>query len=265
MGTTTCHHPEVSPPSALLALTELPRTFADLTALSWAAGPLMALAPRGEGHPVLVLPGFLTTDASTTVLRGFLRHLGHDVRAWSLGRNVGPRAIGADGEKLIAKVREIHAETGQTVSLVGWSLGGVMARLAAQYAPEAVRQVITLGSPFAGSPRATNVWRLYEAVSGQSVDDGTNSKMLHDCGRGLGVPATAIYSRKDGIVAWEICREGEAERCENIEVHGAHCGLGMNAAALYAIADRLALAEGEWIPFQPTGIKAWMYPQAGRG
>lgn len=265
MATTTYDRQDVRPPSALLALTELPRTFADLTALSWAAAPLMALAPRGDGHPVLVMPGFLTTDASTVILRGFLKHLGYDVRAWSLGRNVGPKAIGVNGEKLIAKVREIHAETGQTVSVVGWSLGGVMARLAAQYAPEAVRQVITLGSPFAGSPKATNVWRLYEAVSGHSVDDDMNSKMLDDCACGLKVPSTAIYSRNDGIVAWQICRGGEAEQAENIEVHGAHCGLGVNPAALYAIADRLALADGEWTPFKPSGIKALMYPHAGRG
>ena len=139
-------------PSALLALTELPRALVELGALPWAV-PLLATAPRGDGHPVLVLPGFVTSDRSTTILRGFLNGQGYDAHAWELGRNLGPKAIGHQGEKLIARILEVHQATGKKVSLVGWSLGGVMARLVAKRIPHAVRQVITLGSPFSGSPR----------------------------------------------------------------------------------------------------------------
>ena len=122
---------EIKPPSALLALTELPRAIAEWGSLAVSMGALIATAPRGDGHPVLVLPGFMTSDTSTRVLRRFLRTLGYDAHTWNLGRNLGPKAIGAQGEKLIERLAEVHEATGQKVSLVGWSLGGVMARLLA--------------------------------------------------------------------------------------------------------------------------------------
>ena len=157
------------PPSAFLALTELPRALAELGSLPLAA-PMLASVPRGDGHPVLVLPGFVASDASTAILRRYLKRIGYDAHEWQLGRNLGPRAIGAEGEKLVERLRAVHELTGKKVSLVGWSLGGIMARLVARRAPEAVRQIITLGSPIAGSPKSTNVWRLYELLAGQSVD-----------------------------------------------------------------------------------------------
>lgn len=251
------------PPSAFLALTELPRALAEWGSLSVAAGPLLATAPRGDGHPVLVLPGFMTSDASTAVLRRYLKRLGYEACTWDLGRNLGPRAIGREGEKLVAKLREIHERTGQKVSLVGWSLGGVMARLVARQAPDAVRQVITLGSPFAGSPRATNVWRLYEALTGQKIDDPHTQGQLKESATPPPVPSTAIYSREDGVVAWQNCREPECGTTDNIEVHGSHCGLGVNPAVLYAVADRLAQPEDHWAPFKREGLKSWIYPHAG--
>ena len=134
----------IRPPSPLLALTELPRALAELGTLPLASGWL-ATAPRGDGHPVLVLPGFIASDTSTAILRRYLKRMGYDAHAWELGRNLGPKAIGREGEKLVARLRAIHELTGQKVSLVGWSLGGVMARLVARRAPEAVRQVISLG------------------------------------------------------------------------------------------------------------------------
>lgn len=250
------------PPSALLALTELPRALAELGSLPIAA-PLLATAPRGDGHPVLVLPGFTTTDASTTVLRRYLRRLGYDAYRWDLGRNLGPKAIGREGEKLLARLKEVHAETGRKVSLVGWSLGGVMARIVARQAPEMVRQVISLGSPFTGSPRSTNVWRAYELFTGQLVDDNQTRAQLAEGATPPPVPATAIWSREDGIVAWQNCIEPLGAFSDNIEVHGSHCGLGVNPAVLYAVADRLALPEDGWRPFQRGGLRALFYPSAG--
>ena len=217
----------VRPPSALLALTELPRALAELTALPFAAAAL-ASAPRGDGHPVLVLPGFIAGDASTVVLRRYLKWLGYDAHAWELGRNLGPKAIGAEGEKLVARLRAIHEATGRKVSLVGWSLGGVMARVVARRAPDAVRQVVTLGSPFAGSPKATNVWRAYELLTGHHVEGHSAKSQLAEAASPTPVPSTAIYSRKDGVVAWRICVEQTGPEADNIEVHGSHCGLGVN-------------------------------------
>ena len=251
---------EIKPPSALLALTELPRAIAEWGSLAWSAGALMASAPRGDGHPVLVLPGFMTSDSSTRVLRRFLRMLGYDAHTWNLGRNLGTRAIGQQGEKLIERLREIHEQTGQKVSLVGWSLGGVMARLLARKAPDAVRQVITLGSPFAGSPKSTNVWRLYELMSGSRIDDPNHRAHLAEVAARPSVPCTAIYSKDDGVVAWQTCREDEGATSENIEVHGSHCGLGVNPSVLYAVADRLAQKDGAWGRFERKAGTGWIYP-----
>ncbi|MBN8806630.1 MAG: alpha/beta hydrolase [Sphingomonas sp.] len=252
----------VKAPSAFLALTELPRALMELGSLPFAA-PLLATLPQGDGHPVIVLPGFVTSDRSTGILRAFLKRHGYQAHTWNLGRNLGPRAIGREGEKLLARVQAVYEATGQKVSLVGWSLGGVMARLVAKRMPDAIRQVITLGSPFSGSPKATNVWRAYEFLTGQKVDDDHTRGQLHEVSAPPPVPSTAIYSRGDGVVAWQNCCEEIGPMSDNIEVYGSHCGLGVNAAVLYAIADRLAQAEDAWQPFDRSGLRAWVYPSAG--
>ncbi len=254
--------PAIKPPSALLALTELHRAVVELTTLPVAA-PILRLAPRGDGHPVLVMPGFTASDASTGILRRYLKGLGYDVHAWELGRNLGPKAIGRDGEKLVARLQAIHETTGQKVSVIGWSLGGVMARQLSRLAPDAVRQVVTLGSPFTGDPRATNVLRLYELVSGQKLADADTQRQLAESREAPPVPSTAIFTKGDGIVAWQNCLEPASATTDNIEVYGSHCGLGVNAAVLFAVADRLALAEDGWKPFDRSGWKSAFYPSSG--
>lgn len=252
----------IKAPSALLALTELPRAIAEWGSLAVSMGTLLATAPRGDGHPVLVLPGFMTSDTSTRVLRRFLKSLGYDAHTWNLGRNLGPRAIGAQGEKLVERLREVHEATGQKVSLVGWSLGGVMARLLSRRAPDAIRQVITLGSPFNGSPKSSNVWRLYELMSGSKVDGVHTQDMIAEIAAPPLVPFSAIYSKADGVVAWETCQDAPTATSESIEVHGSHIGLGVNPSVLYAVADRLAQKPGEWRRFDARRVKyGWMYPR----
>jgi pimeloyl-ACP methyl ester carboxylesterase len=254
----------VSPPSAWLAATELPRAIAEAGLFTAMLPQLLACAPRGDGHPVLVIPGFLAGDKSTAPLRRGLRHLGYEVRGWGLGRNVGPRSAGSDGGKLTQRIAELHEQTGRTVSLVGWSLGGVLARITAAKEPAGVRQVITLGSPFAGSPRATNAWRLYEKVSGAPLGSAGQDALMRTARRSLAVPSTAIFSRADGICAWEICRGASSALSENIEVHGSHCGLGANPSVFLAIADRLAQRETSWAPFEPQALTGWMFPSGSR-
>jgi len=252
----------VPPPSRVLALTELPRAIGEFAALPLAA-PLLWASKRGDGHPVLVIPGFVTSDISTTVLRRFLKSHGYDAHAWELGRNLGPRAIGMQGEKLIARLEAIHAATGKKISIVGWSLGGILARQLARRRPDLVRQVISLGSPFTGDPRATNVWKAYEFLTGQRLKDPDTQAQLRESHEVPPVPATAIYSKADGIVAWQNCLEPEADTTDNIEVPGSHCGLGVNGLVLYAVADRLAQAEDDWKPFNRTGFRALLYPASG--
>lgn len=254
--------PRIEPPSKMLAVTELGRAVLEFGTLPLAA-PLLLAAPRGDGHPVLVLPGFITTDLSTTVLRRFLTQLGYDAHAWELGRNLGPKAIGWSGEKLVARLEDIHAKTGKKVSLVGWSLGGILARQLSRRRPDLVRQVISLGSPFAGDPRATNVWKAYELLTGQRLKDPDTRAQLEESELAPPVPATAIFSKGDGVVAWQNCLEPEGATTDNIEVNGSHCGLGVNAAVLYAVADRLALREGEWKPFERKGLRTLVYPSSG--
>ena len=147
----------------------MPRAFAGLPPLIAARKRLLAM-PRGDGRPVLLLPGLVNSDRSTIVLRRYLNALGYRAEGWGLGLNLGSRTIGADGKLLFERIRKFHAETGQRVTLIGISLGGIMARLAAHRVTDAVREVITISSPYAGHPRATNVWRVFELVSGEKVD-----------------------------------------------------------------------------------------------
>lgn len=223
--------------------------------------PLLSLAPRGDGHPVLVLPGLVTSDVSTRPLRSFLKRHGYAVSGWGQGRNFGPRPGVQDG--MLALLRELNETHGRKVSIIGWSLGGVYARQLAKMDPDRVRSVITLGSPFGGKPRATNAWRIYEMVSGKSAadQDQTFGGALADPPP---VPTTAIFSRTDGICAWQVCVEKPSAKAENIEVQGSHCGLGHNPAVVYAVADRLAQAEGEWRPFQRSGWRSLVYADPNR-
>lgn len=247
------------PPSRALMLLEgraIPEFGAFLGAL-----PLLSLAPRGDGHPVMVLPGLVTSDISTRPLRAFLRRQGYAVCGWGLGRNFGPRPGIQEG--MLTLLRELSETHGRKVSLVGWSLGGVYARQLAKMDPDRVRSVITLGSPFGGKPTATNAWRIYEMVSGKRAGD-VDANFGGALADPPPVPTTAIFSRTDGICAWQICVEQVSPTTENIEVQGSHCGLGHNPAVVYAVADRLAQAEGEWRPFHRSGWRALVYPDPNR-
>jgi pimeloyl-ACP methyl ester carboxylesterase len=243
------------PPSRWLLMME-GRAFHELAAFL-AARPLLSLAPRGDGHPVLVMPGLVASDVSTRPLRGFLRDHGYAAHGWNLGRNRGYYA-GLE-QQILDRVSDLRRRYRRKVSLVGWSLGGIFARQIAKLVPGDVRTVITLGSPFAGNPKASNAWRLYELVSGHRVDDA-RIPFAHSLAEPPPVPTTAIYSRSDGICAWQCCVEKRSATTESIEVHGSHCGLGHNPAAVFAVADRLAQPEGEWRPFGRAGWRQFFYP-----
>lgn len=254
-------HAAPKPPSRLLFALEL-RTFPELGGFVASLPFLAATAPRGDGHPVLVLPGLVTSDRSTVALRSFLKSKNYAVTGWELGRNYGP--LPGVERKMLDKVREMSDRHGRKVSLVGWSLGGIYARQLAKMLPDEVRTVVTLGSPFNGDPRSTNAWRLYEFTSGHKVDD-RERHMGGAISEPPPVPTTAIYSRTDGICAWQACIEREGPLAENIEVEASHCGLGHHPAAVYAIADRLAQPEGAWKPFARGGLRSLFFPDPSRG
>src|SRR5882724_3605783 len=250
--------PQVSgrlrPPGLSLLLAEVRGIFEFNASLM--LSPLLMGAPRGDGHPVLTLPGFLASDLSMAPMRRYLKELGYDTYAWNMGRNFG--GVASKRGALRELLQRIHETTGRKISVVGWSLGGIYARDLALQMPDLVRSVITLGSPFTSDVRATNGTRLYEALSGEGIDD--NPEIQKAIAGDLPVPATSIYSRTDGIVNWHTCHLNPSERAENIEVYlASHVGLGVNPAALWAVANRLAQAEGEFKQFDRSGPFAIAY------
>ena len=255
-------HGAVKAPSLLLALTEFPRALMEAGSLPLAA-PFLLQAPKGDGHPVLLLPGFMAGEVSMKPLFSYLKKLGYDPYQWELGRNLGPRAVGLDGEKMVDRLEAIHAKTGRKVSIIGWSLGGSFARQLSRRRPDLVRQVMSLGSPLTGTPKATNAWRAYQYVTKQKVDDPKLQEQVREGHSPPPVPATAIFSKNDGIVAWQTSREPASNTTDNIEVRGSHCGLGANPAVWWAIADRLAQSEDGWKPFERSGARSLVYPSSG--
>jgi pimeloyl-ACP methyl ester carboxylesterase len=235
--------------AAVLAATEPLRTLAGAGAL--AAGlPLLRAAPRGEPHPVLVLPGLMASDVSTGLLRSWIRWLGYPVVGWALGRNRGPTQEVV--HELPVLVDRLAREHGASVSIVGWSLGGIYARRLARRAPRQVRQVISLGSPFAlagrpvdGSPGG----RVFSQYSPLHATDRSSSPG-GSLARPLPVPSTAVYSRWDGVVDWRACRQRPGPRSENVAVRSSHLGMGHDPAVLWVVADRLALPGDAWSPFR---------------
>ncbi len=243
------------PPSLLLSAIELHRAAAEFATLP-AALPLLRQSPKGDGHPVLVLPGFTASDISTTPLRRYLTSMGYDAHAWELGRNLGLK--GDLEERMYRRVAEIHMETGRSISVIGWSLGGIYAREIARRIPRAVRQVITLGSPFASAGNGSYAVYVYDAVTGERTTQ-RRAALFETIADPPPVPSTAIYTKTDGVAAWKTCLEAESPTTDNIEVPGSHCGLGVNPLVLYVIADRLALPEGAWVPFDRTGTRRLFY------
>ena len=246
----------IAPPARGLLVLE-GRALLELAALI-PAYPLLRRAPRGDGHPVLVLPGLMASDFSTRALRSFLRARGYRVHGWKLGRNLGPTPERAAG--MVARLEELHAQHGRQVSLIGWSLGGIYARELGRRFPSLVRQVITLASPFRDVD-ATNVPRFLRAAATRRPLPGQEA-MRAQLSTPLPVPSTAIYSRSDAIVAWQSCREDEGPLSENIEVASSHLGIGHHPVVLLTIADRLAQPEGAWRPFAPP--PGWRWPLAPR-
>lgn len=242
-----------APPWALFFL-EGPRSVQEATA-TLAAAPLLAGLPRAQGDPVLVLPGLLTGDAQTSTLRWWLSRAGNDAHTWDLGLNIGPVSRVAEG--LDRRLLALADSTGRPVSLVGWSLGGLYARALARRYPGVVRQVVTLGTPFRQSDdRQTRATRLYRALGRWHVAE-SDLVVFEDSGEPVPVPATAVYSRTDGIARWHTCLDVVSPTAENVRVRASHFGLPVNASVVYAVADRLAQPEGSWAPFVPP---AWLRP-----
>lgn len=253
-------HAHVGSPRTLHSILE-PRALLELALLP-AALPLLLQAPRGDGHPVLLLPGFLADEKSLIALKLFLQSKGYAVHTWGLGRNLGFRSKHASA--LPQKIRYLHYAAGRKVSLVGWSLGGVFSLYGAESTLECVRSIITLGSPIsvdaAGSQSPRAIKALYRLASHRLGAAAhvmqPRAKTLRERRR-LALPTSCLYSLGDGVVPpQEATIDGDPALHENIQVPGSHLGLGFNGIVLAIVADRLAQPEVGWKPFQPQGLLA---------
>lgn len=261
----TQRHPHQGPPHTLHSLLEWRALFEmGLLPGSW---PLLLASPRGDGHPVLLLPGFMADELTLAPLRTLLGQLGHAVQTWGLGRNLGFQRRHA--QALEQRIRHLHHQSGRRVSLVGWSLGGVFALYGAHQWPDCVRQVITLGSPVSvdahGSQSPALVRTLYRLVAhplGPDVHTVLPSVKKLRRREPPPVPTSCLYSLTDGVVPpQEATLDGDPARHENIRVRGSHSGLGLNPLVLAIVAERLAQAEGGWAPFKPSGLLGLTYRQ----
>jgi hypothetical protein len=246
---------EVTRPPIALTLLES-RAIFELCLYAWMY-PILNLCPKGDGHPVLVLPGFMASGRSTAPLRHLLKRVGYQGHRWKLGRNLGPSRVLL--EDVMERVQELRHRYGSKVSLVGWSLGGVYARELAWMSPDDVRQVITLGTPFRHF-HSTAATHLYATVNGH-LDDHIDPDVVARAEQPPPVPCTSIYTRTDGIVPWQCSLDLDSPNTENIRIHSSHSGLGHNPAALWAIMDRLVQPEDEWQPFDHHQHGLWMYPE----
>lgn len=233
-------------PSVRLLSTELLRAAFEYASLRISQRPE---SPTGDGHPVVIFPGLGTDGHCVAPLRSFCEQAGYRACDWGRGRNTGPQGeVDAWLEDLAQHILRLSGGQEQ-MSLIGWSLGGIYARELAKMLPGQVRQVITIGTPFAGTVQSTHAGMIYRLLNGRQAD--IDEPMAQRLATPPNVPTTSIYSRSDGIVAWQAClQRGGGPRVENIEVDGSHCGLGWNREVLNIVADRLSQRPDTWRPFR---------------
>ncbi len=247
-------------PSVLLAASEGVRAVTDLSTLSW-AGFFMSNVPRGNGEPILVLPGFGTGDRSTAIMRGLMKKFGYEAYGWDLGINLGPRwHVLSALEGRIAKISADHG--GQKLRLVGQSLGGIYARSIARDKPEMVESVVTLGSPYGAINQGKSSWAYgaVEMAMGYQFKEAVEMES-QEMGHPLHVPTTSVYSKMDGVVNWRTCVEPTSDFRENVEVIASHVGMGMHGPTLRVIMDRMAQSQDSWKPFKKSAWQRIVYPK----
>lgn len=245
----------MSPPPIALALTEAHRAAGEFALLTISRRWLRKM-PQGDGHGVMILPGFMGDDGYNAPLRRYLGSLNYRSCGWGLGRNLGPRGDLLD--RTLERMAELVDETGGKISLIGHSLGGIYARELAKQAPELVRQIISLGSPFGeGRDSGSYPRRLFSLMNPDehvSIDQQTLVEPPP-------VPTTAVYSKGDGIVNWRTALQaGEYAQVQNIEVWGSHCGLTLNPTVWFLLAERLLQPADDWQPFERRSWRNLFYP-----
>lgn len=203
----------------------------------------------GDGHPVVIFPGLGADGTSVSILRAHCQQLGYEAFDWGQGFNIGPRGEpGAWLEGLADQVSIQLAEYEKPATLIGWSLGGLYARELGKLLAPKLRQVITIATPFNGSADDNSAAWLSSVLGGSATS--IDPMWLDRLRTPPPVPTTSIYSRSDGVIAWETCCHDESSRLvQDIEVDGSHMGMGWNQEVLNIIADRLGQDTGPWRPY----------------
>ncbi|MEM8563263.1 MAG: alpha/beta hydrolase [Pseudomonadota bacterium] len=202
----------------------------------FAASPGLAREQRGNGDTVLVLPGLGAGNRSTSLLRGYLAWLGYAVHGWQLGRNTGD--VAAMLPVVVEQLQTLQQRSGDKIHLIGWSLGGIVAREAARDNPQLVKQVISLGSPIVGGPKYTAMGNMYER---QGVDvDAIAATIESRESNPIAVPVTSVYSKRDGIVGWQASIDKYSKEADHQEVNATHFGLGISPEVFRILARKLA-------------------------
>jgi len=218
----------------------------------------------GDGHPVLVIPGVFNKDDATAPLRHFLKKVGYTTYPWELGRNMGKEGY---LDQLGDKIQRIHEETGEQISIIGISLGGIYARELAKAYPKIIRQVITMGTPFNNLMAETHLYKIFKLVKYRKEEKDLNYELIKDFPNPpKKVPCTSIYTKEDGIVPWENCIQHDPpNNFQNIQVHGSHFGLVLNLSVWNIVENRLQLNGENWIPFSSQSVVAdkFLYPSLG--
>lgn len=213
---------------------------AELAALAqparWAARPPLALPKSADPRVVILLPGFFTHPLRMRYMAQQLERAGHKVKRWGMGMNLGPTEENFD--ILSRRVQQVHRRYGQKVVLVGWSLGGIFAREMAKRHPEAVAKVITMGSPFSHSPYSNNVWRLYQLITGHSVE---TPPVQADLSQKPPVETVALWSPRDGVVSPRSACGRAGERDRAIALRCTHMGFADAPEVIRTVAQELEL------------------------
>lgn len=203
-------------------------------------------AKPGDGHPVVIFPGLGADGNSVSILRAQCRALGYDAFDWGQGFNTGPQGNLDDWlEKLKSGIVDLLASHHQRATLIGWSLGGLYAREIGKLMAPHIRQVITMGTPFNAEADHTNVGWLFRLLNGSpSPIDAALTLRLR---KPPPMRTTSIYSRSDGVVAWQTCCHHERSNLvHDIEVNSSHLGMCWNREVQAVIADRLGQRSGPW-------------------
>jgi len=249
--------PDVRPPSLRHSVMELSRVALEIGSAALLA-PLLNTLPRGDGHTIMTIPGFMGADGSTARLRRFLNDRGYRAIPWGLGRNAAEvrsrklddfLAHRAATEAAIAGRLEAEFEaTGRKVTIIGWSLGGLYAVALAHRHPRWVREVITLGTPY-GDPRGTALYSVMGRLYQNDGDEGALVRWVEHTYQGgrLRVPVLALYSESDGIVGAGIAKcQGDPRYVTNMAVLASHVGFPFNPIVYAVIANHLAEPHERW-------------------